>query len=481
MSSLHTHKLFTWGGKSWTIQDVLELKADHAIFDQFEGLRTSREFILKALQCNILKDTKHRYTLYCFLTFRKGAEREIVQWLKHIPLTSALDHGGKEEAFNLFLSMEGYRFFYPSDGSFPFPKNHDDFDAFSEGLAKRCPAAFGGKNRNHVEDRYEVPSHALILISTNHPLFSLHESGNSDEVRDFFIQKTASSGFSFGDELGEVLFEIGRRNPADDDGPPREWFGFRDGITNPRFFRDSETQKNLEGTNPDPLSPLNVVLRPSIPASDPFECGSFVVFLKLEQDPDAFKKLVEDFTRDLGFDIDNEDDKRKTAAYLMGRDYDGKPLSENFISTSHSNRNLNDFNYDQDAEGHVCPLNAHIRKANPRDDYEGSQIVRRGKIYSGKKKGMLFLSFQSRLQAFEDTINRGLYAFNYKHKHTGRDLLFVRKKQPYVGDSVYLNARGRWTPVPYLNVTENPVTFRGGQYFFAPSISFFRVNLENCL
>lgn len=478
--------------KMTDLDEILALQADHDIFEELK-IGDIKDKILDDVQANILKSTKHLYTLFCFFTFKPEHKKTIVNWLKHLRLTSAREQieteqeksetEGKSSSGNmigLYLSYQGYEFFCdPEKIKHLIRFEDEDIFAFQEGLAKRCPRAFGAG-----EDDYKHPSHALILIatddarlkevndvrgqkeSTEAQLFQLFAEWATPPVKDFD---------AFEENYGKVFFEIGMRNPEGSDGLPREWFGFRDGISNPRFFPD-RGRPNPPGFVPDEPAPLDVALRRNRLAGN-YACGSFVVFLKLEQNDKAFKRMVKELAGKLGM----EDYKGLAAAYIIGRHKDGTPLHEafNFPTLGDRNRNLNDFDYGNDQDGAVCPMHAHIRKANPRDGQAWGRIVRRGKVYgrdNSKNKGILFLSYQSSLLAFEDMVNRGLYGYKYKNKILGKDMLFVNKGE-YQGNHRYRNASG-YPRSPYLRA-EKLVEFKGGQYFFASSISFIQKSLEN--
>jgi Dyp-type peroxidase family len=82
--------------------------------------------------------------------------------------------------------------------------------------------------------------------------------------------------------------------------------------------------------------------------------GSFQVFLRLTQDVVGWRDQMHRLGSALSEDI---------AAKAIGRRPDGTPLAP-----TGGGQGLNDFNYDDDPDGHHTPLFAHIRKANPRHD-----------------------------------------------------------------------------------------------------------------
>jgi Dyp-type peroxidase family len=477
----------------YSVGEILELPADDEVFED-RGITDIKEQILEDLPVNILQPTRHKYTLYCFITFQESKKNEIVEWLKNMPLTSAWEyqHWAPEDlreqmAKSLYLSFQGYELFCDPEKIIRLiPLNDDDIVAFSEGLAKRCPNAFGGEDGGEVENsygkkgkaidqgNYEKPSHALVLIATNDDqVKKWNEEANAamrnKELMNFFIKHTRSGKHQFEKAFGTVFFEIGMRNPEGSDRRSREWFGFRDGISNPRFFSDADLGKGPE-FKPDAPATLNTALRKNRLAPKQYSCGSFVVFLKLEQNVKAFEETVTALAKELGM----EDYRGLVSAYLIGRHKDGTPLHKDFNYPHSGKKNLNSFDFENDPNGAVCPFHAHIRKARSRDGREEKRIVRRGTIYGhpeSREKGILFLSYQGSLRNFEDIINRGLYGYNYKKENIGRDILFTKANEYQSGIPIW----------PYLRLKEKIVNFKGGQYFFASAISFIRVNLENCM
>ncbi|MCB0554257.1 MAG: Dyp-type peroxidase [Phaeodactylibacter sp.] len=468
--------------RNWSLDEMLALEADDRVFEQYD-IKAFRDRILKDVQADILKATKHKYTLYCFLTFKNGKKEAIAEWLSKMPLTSAFDQMEKpeENAVSLFLSYEGYEYFCdPQKIRQLVPLEDEDIIALKEGLTQRCPRAFGDNNGGTPEQNYQKTLHALILIATDKELLKANKNNlNKSDLLEIFIQETtkAGEGISFKNNFGEVFFEVGRKNPDGSKDHPREWFGFRDGISNPRFFPKPDFEKEL-GHKPDKPSTLSTVLRKNQLSPQPYACGSFVVFLKLKQNVEAFNEVVNALAKKL----DMTDYPGYAAAYMMGRHKDGTPLHELYNFPTTDKRNLNRFDFSDDKAGAVCPMHAHIRKANPRDGQYEKRIVRRGKVYgspSSEDKGILFLSYQSSLRTFEDIINRGLYGYNFKNQNIGKDMLFTGVGE-YHGSHQYRNISGK-PRSPYIRVKERLIEFMGGHYFFASSISFIRINLKNCM
>lgn len=91
--------------------------------------------------------------------------------------------------------------------------------------------------------------------------------------------------------------------------------------------------------------------------------GSYLVLRQLDQD-------VPKFWQFLNTAVSSDPEKREQlASAMVGRQRDGTPLmplSENGIAGISAEDKLNHFLYASDPAGNVCPVGAHIRRANPR-------------------------------------------------------------------------------------------------------------------
>jgi len=93
--------------------------------------------------------------------------------------------------------------------------------------------------------------------------------------------------------------------------------------------------------------------------------GSYLVVRQLEQDVVGFWRAVEESTRGPASAV------IATASRLVGRWPDGTPL---VVSPAGPIRESpsNSFSYRDDPEGLLCPIGAHVRRANPRDGLSAS-------------------------------------------------------------------------------------------------------------
>ena len=195
-----------------------------------------------------------------------------------------------------------------------------------------------------------------------------------------------------------------------------EHFGFRDGISQPRFEELGEAPdahtvragefilgyRNGYGQfTPRPL--LDAQADPQgilAPASDEpgrrdlGRGGSYLVLRQLSQDVRAFWEYCDRATRRTGGSFDS-DARVRLASKLMGRWPSGAPLA---IASDGDRPDLsseNDFGYfAEDRDGLRCPIGSHVRRSHPRDSLDpkpGSResvevgnrhrLLRRGRQY----------------------------------------------------------------------------------------------------
>src|SRR3954469_3097159 len=112
------------------------------------------------------------------------------------------------------------------------------------------------------------------------------------------------------------------------------------------------------------------------PDPDLVRNGTYVVYRKLEQNVPLFGELLAEAASRTGLP------EELVAAKVMGRWRDGTPLATQpsrndpgNLGEVASHQPDNDFRYlPDDRDGHLCPLGAHVRRANPRDalDFGGT-------------------------------------------------------------------------------------------------------------
>jgi len=321
----------------------------------------------------------------------------------------------------------------------------------------------------------------------------------------------------------EVMHIDGNVRPGEARG--KEHFGFKDGISQPSIRGVTKSSKggeeiaagefivgypdrdgNVSGqplpAPPQPGQPgYNPIAPPPPPAPLPdwTHNGSFVVFRRLRQDVAAFRRFMAEQAAAVGLSPD------LLAAKMVGRWHSGAPLeavgrrreapnpADGDPAASHpellEDSNVNNFDYEpEDADGHLVPRAAHIRKANPRDttppgkeESNRHRILRRGIPYGPEfveteppygggvtalpeqDRGLLFLCYQSSItRGFEFVQSQWANTHDFPQPADGRDPIISQDSE-----------QGEFTLPGHperLKLAHWVVT-TGGGYFFSPSIS----------
>ncbi|HUB63434.1 MAG TPA: hypothetical protein VL996_03165 [Methylocella sp.] len=315
---------------------------------------------------------------------------------------------------------------------------------------------------------------------------------------------------------------------------PKEHFGFTDGIGDPVFegqYPNGYEQAFKEGNgaldgkgNWRPLATGEFLLgypneaQETAGAAMPHAFsrnGTFMAYRKLHQNVAAFKTFLDQTAEHFGAvaGIQNLDDARETLmAKMAGRWPDGVPLSLAPTVAAWRQFNIDHpaadpksryaaltrFSFRDDPDGIKCPLTAHLRRTNTRDqmaptNVEGSilnnrrRILRRGLPYGSAADGarntdeqgiVLLIVCASLFRQFEfvqqQWINYGLDA------HAGSDTC------PIVGNHSGGAPGGKNGPKAKFVIPADPasgrppfiveglpqfVETRGGDYFFVPSMT----------
>jgi hypothetical protein len=277
------------------------------------------------------------------------------------------------------------------------------------------------------------------------------------------------------------------------ENPMKKPYRFKENIANPKFFpgalasqiRNYKTDA-LQAVSAEGLPPLGLVLKHDKAGNTGFSCGSYGAFAKFEMHEDAFDALVEDLEVKAGLNTE------QALAYLMGRFPDGTPLtlSENALDlpTDHFDYKelikVKQGNHPEEDMGGRCPFHAHIRKANPRtEESKDKKIVRQGTFFKERnEKGLLFMSFQASIEkqflfilnnwmlnkVTNQVDDNGLLTLN-----SGKDILFAKAEEMYPLPDDW-NGLKKEKQAHKITIPKDLVSFRGGVYFFAPSVSFFQ-------
>lgn len=522
------------------------LQNEHPI--DFRDARYSE--LLRRLQGNILKGHGRDYTINIFLRFhvQGDALRVVLRRLAEKYVTSAYEQLAERDRYkrfgvpggmfgNLFLTRQGYEQLQIGSGVIDewfretVESNEVSRSLFLDGMfASRnefhdvLPPEDDG-TRQPLEVAYETGAiHAMILLAddTRPDLLRTASALMSDLESENIATVVAV-------ENGEVL-----RN-ANRDGI--EHFGYVDGRSQPLFLEsDFRMPEDGKAQFWDPFAELALALVKDPAVDDPGAFGSFYVFRKLEQDVRRFAIAEQQLADALGL---TGADRARAGAMMVGRFRDGTPLTLS-STPGYIPVQANDFRYDGldtefaqsagapvDTYGLKCPFQAHIRKINPRQNFNrkgpkptvaenarddrARRIVRRGIPYGTREAsviqsledlpsggvGLLFACFQASL-CTQFGFMQKMWANNIRFMVDGDDedqagldgVIGQRRdgstivpqhwrsiygESPEDGQPSY-TGDVRFTPCRLTHTTNFQVNgfvrFRGGEFFFAPSLTF---------
>jgi len=288
----------------------------------------------------------------------------------------------------------------------------------------------------------------------------------------------------------------------------QEPFGFHDGISQPVIAglpKAAGAQRSVpagEFVLGYPNARGQLTDRPLLPASDdpgrlllPDPAGSgtadlgrngtYLVLRQLEQDVDGFWRFLDQVTRQP--DGTEDPDRRVAlAAKMVGRWPSGAPLIDAPDKDVPALGDDNGFGYQADPLGLVCPIGAHIRRANPRDSLPpnpaGSlntsdlhRLLRRARSYeqagNGRPEtGLYFLCLAANLsRQFEFVQHTWLNNTTFGGLYDDTDPLTGTRQPAGATFTVPQRpVRHRYRGVPQF------VRTRGGAYLFLPGISALR-------
>ena len=274
-------------------------------------------------------------------------------------------------------------------------------------------------------------------------------------------------------EFGEVVAdEHGKRriHKHVDSKKLIEHFGFVDGISAPKFIKQ-DAPKHRHWPKRDGAVRLDLLFVrecPLVKVTRPRPSyGSYGAFMKLEQNVKLFRDMSERLAQELNVC------PHQAAALAVGRHQTGLPL------VAEVGEKINDFDYSGEHADLRCPLHSHTRRMNVR---RGSAftLARRGMHYGPEREdlypgvdqrppekgvGLLFLSFQSSIARFSSRMFAAL-----EPPQGGVDALIGRSRGDAGDPQDWETRDGNPVPIEMADF----VTARGGEYFFFPSISFFR-------
>ena len=299
-------------------------------------------------------------------------------------------------------------------------------------------------------------------------------------------------GVSMRPELTVVLTQR-----ADALSDAREHFGFMDGFSQPVIegnqdpkgeeypARSDGVQRRLWGWRPVRLGEFvlghldedGVVAGADAPL---LRNGTFMVWRKLSQDVALFRQWLAELAGD------DADAREAIAAKILGRWRDGKSLIESPHVPAAQESRVNTFTYSGDPRGLICPLGAHVRRANPRDSL--GWRTERTKRHRIIRRGMPYGKWLDECAPENDGCDRGLI-FVCLNASLSRQFELVHKHWLLDGDAFGLgtdqdlmlgaaNPGGKMTvpdrPPRFLASDRRLVTMKGGEYLFVPGLTALR-------
>jgi len=252
---------------------------------------------------------------------------------------------------------------------------------FQEGITSETRSRILGDTQESDPSTWEFGGRSTAAV---HAVVIVHASDAVDLQTTCDAERTRIDATNGGVTIVPEHAQRGYRPEGD-----AEHFGFRDGLSQPDILgivgRGVPTGEFILGypnhydvmppvpvvpaaLDPDRiLSPLENPYHASLSLSDLGRHGTFVVYRKLEQDVAGFWQFMraEAARRQRG---DDAEYVVWLAAKMVGRWPSGAPV---VLAPDYDAPDLaaNDaFGYAGDPDGLACPVGAHVRRANPRDD-----------------------------------------------------------------------------------------------------------------
>ena len=462
---------------------------------------TDEQKMLQSLQGNILKSHGRTGTINVFFTIDPARSAEMRRALREIAnfhATSALKQLEETERFQktgesgdpfvaVMLSARGYVALGKAAAS-------PNAQIFRNGM--KAPSSLGQLGDPPIaewEPPFQNDIDGMLLVGDDEPnrlrvecdhLVAILEAAGGTIVH-------RQKGGALRNEVGEGI----------------EHFGYVDGRSQPLMLAEEiEREASGGGTSQwDPEFPLDTALVADPGMNDGVSFGSFFIFRKLEQDVRGFKRREQELADALGF---AGEARELAGALAVGRFEDGTPvtLSDEALGRVPDN----DFTYKADP-GTRCPFHAHIRKVNPRGtgnaepepDERLHLMPRRGIPFEDVPRathpstlpesdsladfdadvapllptggvGLLFMAYNRALEE-QFAFTQSIWANN-----PGFPLNVA--PPPGVDPVIGIGTANQSWPLSWDDPAAGTVQFsfdgfvkmRGGEYFFAPSLSFLK-------
>ena len=250
--------------------------------------------LLAGIQGNILEPHGRGHAVHVLIKFKPGKEAEARKWVAAFRPSSALEERGPAPppVFKMLaLAKSGYEALgirtAAQPASLSFSRGLDWYDGAHDGYAGTGTPTGNPLSRVHAL--------AILASDTEADLagdaWKMHAGLAGPDRRPDFCSYEVAAARLMSAGAGNVRRD-GRRSKA---SYYIEHFGFHDGISNPAFYKGSRSAVVPGDLDPsgryghwNGFAPLSLVMSEEAPAdlSNPF--GSYLAFLKLEQDVPGF-------------------------------------------------------------------------------------------------------------------------------------------------------------------------------------------------
>ena len=248
---------------------------------------------------------------------------------------------------------------------------------------------------------------------------------------------------------------------------PQTHFGFADGLSQPTLKEAPLPAKYPEHVEAGDLLLGHVNSLDDLPLTGRlWDDSTFLVIRKLKQNVEA----LDDAIKGSGLDAN------LVKAKLMGRSVSGFSLANDSLG--------NQFNYAGDPDGAKCPLQSHVRRANPRATRKGDQktvprIIRRGMSYGplpphpDEERGLVFMAYNASIAEQFEVIQSWLSGGNSSSQNT-----YSALRDPFLGVPQdddprtyrFKDAHGDSQQVRLAEPKAPFVKLEWGLYVFVPSL-----------
>lgn len=347
---------------------------------------------------------------------------------------------------------------------------------------------------------------------------------NNEEVHILLMVFGANKeiALNYADQLKQQYITSGLKEVFSLDGQTlpynKEHFGFRDGISQPTIKgsgREGPPEHDINAGefimgykneyNVYPDTPVLATLQGEttllpLDASgsgnrDLGRNGTYMVMRQLQEDVDTYWNFMNDQTKNEDGTV-NVDASTRLAAQMVGRWPSGAPIVKYPDADPGGISDDDNFFYtDHDSDGLKCPFGSHLRRTNPRDNFEDNgvkesirltrrhRIIRRARLYGDPYEGsplnhspngevgLMFTCFNADISRQYEFIQYTWANYpKFKQLYNDPDPICGVKENPLPGTEQNFTIPGK--PVnKYVTGLKKFVYTKGGAYFFFPSIT----------